>query len=186
VKRRSLPTVAFLVAGAVAAGWWGYHHWTGHRFDRVIRVAAGRYGVDPALVKAVMWQESRFHPRAVGRAGEFGLMQVRELAAVEWSTSEGVRGFELDHLFDPGTNALAGTWYLARLLKRYPRADDPLPYTLADYNAGRGHVLRWNKGAAETNAAAFMAQITFPGTRTYVTNVVRRREAYRADFPGRK
>jgi soluble lytic murein transglycosylase len=122
----------------------------------------------------------------VGRAGEFGLMQVRELAAVEWSTSQGVRGFELEHLFDAGTNTLAGTWYLARLLKRYLRTDDPLPYALADYNAGRGHVLRWNKGAAETNAAAFVAQIGFPGTRNYVQTVIRRREEYRSDFSRRE
>jgi soluble lytic murein transglycosylase len=105
---------------------------------------------------------------------------------VEWSTSQGVLGFELEHLFDPGTNTLAGTWYLARLLRRYARTDDPLPYALADYNAGRGHVLRWNKGVAETNAAAFVEQIGFPGTRKYVENVVRRRDEYRSDFSKRE
>jgi soluble lytic murein transglycosylase len=182
VNRRRLSTLALLVTVGLAAVGWGYGYWRAHRFDGCIRTAARRYGVDPALVKAVVWQESRFRPRAVGRAEEYGLMQVRELAAVEWSTSQGVRGFELEHLFDPGTNTLAGTWYLARLLKRYARTDDPLPYALADYNAGRGHVLRWNQGVAETNAAAFVEQIGFPGTRRYVENVVRRRDEYRSDF----
>jgi soluble lytic murein transglycosylase len=171
-----------LLAGVVATGWWGYERWREHRFDGLIRTAAGRYGVDPALVKAVVCQESRFRPRAVGRAGEIGLMQIRELAAVEWSTSQGVLDFELDHLFDPATNALAGTWYLARVLKRYTRTDDPLPYALADYNAGRNNVLRWNKGAAETNAAAFVSQIGFPGTRKYVETVIHRRTQYQSDF----
>ena len=46
---------------------------------------------------------------------------------------------------------MAGTWYLRKLLRRYPRADDPVVYALADYNAGRTHVLRWNKGPAATN-----------------------------------
>jgi soluble lytic murein transglycosylase len=178
--------LVLLVIGGVTASWWGYGYWKGHRFDRLIGAAAGRYGVEPALVKAVVWQESRFRPHAVGRAGEIGLMQIRELAAVEWSTSQGVLGFELDHLFAPATNTLAGTWYLARLLKRYARTDDPLPYALADYNAGRGHVLRWNQGAAETNATAFLGQISFPGTRKYVENVVRRRAEYQLDFPDRE
>ena len=170
-----------LLAGS-AAGLWGYRRWRDHRFDGAIRAAAERYGVDPALVKAVVWRESRFNPRAVGRAGEFGLMQVRELAAVEWSTSQGVLDFELDHLFDPATNTRAGAWYLARVSKRYTQTDDPLPYALADYNAGRNNVLRWNKGPAATNAAAFVAQIGFPGTRTYVETVITRRERYRRDF----
>ena len=144
--------------------------------------AETRYGVEPAIVKAVVWRESRFDPRAVGRAGEMGLMQIRELAAVEWSSSQRVPGFEMNCLLDPGTNTLAGAWYLARVLRRYAQADDPLPYALADYNAGRNNVLRWNQGAAATNAAAFVAQIGFPSTRRYVQTVVRRRERYRDEF----
>jgi len=180
-SRRFIVAGLLLLAGGVGV-WWGYGRWRDHRFDGVIRAAAGRYGVDPALVKAVVWRESRFNPRAVGRAGEIGLMQVRELAAVEWSTSQRVTGFELEHLFDPGTNTLAGAWYLARLWRRYGQTDDPLPYALADYNAGRNNVLRWNKGPASTNAAAFVAQIGFPGTRRYVEAVAARRERYRDDF----
>ena len=171
-----------LLAGS-AAGLWGYWRWRDHRFDGAIRAAAERYGVDPALVKAVVWRESRFNPRAVGRAGEFGLMQVRELAAVEWSTSQGVLDFELDHLFDPATNTLAGAWYLARVSKRYTQTDDPLPYALADYNAGRANVLKWNSGAAATNSAVFALQIGFPGTKDYVQSVMRRYARYQPVFP---
>ncbi|NDD40298.1 MAG: hypothetical protein EB082_18135, partial [Verrucomicrobia bacterium] len=74
-------------------------------------------------------------------------------------------------------------WYLAKLLRRYPQADDPVPYALADYNAGRGHVLRWDQGAAATNSQQFLAQMTFPGTRRYIETVVKRRERYREEFP---
>jgi len=56
--------------------------------------------------------------------------------------------------------------------------DDPLPYALADYNAGRGNVLKWNQGAAATNSAAFARQIGFPGTRDYVRSVLRRYAHY--------
>jgi soluble lytic murein transglycosylase len=106
-------------------------------------------------------------------------MQLREGAAGEWAAAAKVPAFAFESMLDPCTNTLAGTWYLAHLLKRYVQTDDPVPYALADYNAGRTHVLRWIKGGAATNASAFMDQITFPGTRRYIEAVMKRRERYR-------
>ena len=103
-------------------------------------------------------------------------------AAREWADAEHLPGFEHEHCFDPGTNTLAGTWYLGKLLRRYAQTDDPLPYALADYNAGRGNVLKWNQGAAATNSAAFIEQIGFPGTRDYVRSVMRRYARYQPVF----
>ena len=142
-------------------------------------MAAKRYGVDPLLVRAIVWRESRFKPDARGTSGEIGLMQIQEVAAQEWADAEHNTSFKHEHCFDPGTNALAATFYLSKLLKRYAHADNPVPYALADYNAGRGNVLKWNTGAAATNSAAFIAQIGFPGTRAYVKSVMRRQELYR-------
>lgn len=161
--------------------WW----WQGRlerSQDGPIHAAAQRYGVEPALIKAIVWRESRFHPRARGRAEEIGLMQLQEEAAREWAGAEHLMGFEHEHCFDPGTNTLAGTWYLRKLLRRYAQTDNPLPYALADYNAGRGNVLKWNHGAAATNSAAFIERIGFPGTRDYVKSVMRRYEHYRSVF----
>lgn len=154
-----------------------------HRHDQVILAAARLHGVDPALVKAVVWRESRFDAAAVGRVGELGLMQITETTALEWAGEQRGTNFEHADLLDPGLNTLCGTWYLGKLLRRYPRADDPLPFALADYNAGRGNVLRWAKGEAATNSAAFIAAITFPGTRDYVQAVATRRARYQNDFP---
>ena len=154
-----------------------------HSQDQVILAAAQRYGVDPALVKAVVWRESWFDPRAVGQAGEIGLMQITEPAAREWATAERVAGFAHTRLFDPAQNTLCGTWYLRKLLRRYLATDNPLPYALADYNAGRSHVLKWAMGAAATNSAAFIAQVGFPMTRDYVQAVMGRRGRYRTEFP---
>lgn len=153
-----------------------------HHFDPHILAASRQYGVDPALVKAVVWRESGFDNAAEGGAGELGLMQLREAAAGEWAAAAKVPRFAFDDLRNAHTNTLAGTWYLSRLLKRYAHTDDPVPYALADYNAGRTHVLRWNTGAAATNAAIFVDQITFPGTRRYIEAVKKRREHYRDDF----
>ncbi len=182
-KRKWLPIVLLLVlADAVALGWFHYVRSREHSQDTVIRAAAARYSVDGALVKAVVWRESWFDPTARGKAGEIGLMQIREPAAREWAEAERIAGFDHEHILDPGSNTLAGAWYLAKLLRRYPQADDPVPYALADYNAGRGNVLRWNQGAAATNSQQFLAQMTFPGTRHYIETVTQRRVRYRDEF----
>lgn len=182
-RRKWLPIVALVLIADAVGGWFYYRYRREHSQDAVIRVAAARYGVDGALVKAVVWRESWFDPEARGKAGEIGLMQIREPAAHEWAEAERITGFQHEHILDPGSNTLAGAWYLAKLLRRYPHTDDPVPYALADYNAGRAHVLRWNQGAAATNSQQFRAQMTFPSTRRYLETVAQRRERYRDEFP---
>ena len=179
--RRLCPIPILLLVGGLAAYWW----WQGRlerSQDGPIRAAARRYGVEPAVIKAIVWRESRFHPGVRGRAEEIGLMQIQEEAAREWASAEHLSDFAHEDCFDPGTNTLAGTWYLRKLLRRYAQTDNPLPYALADYNAGRGNVLKWNQGAAATNSAVFAGQIGFPGTRDYVKSVLRRYERYRPVF----
>jgi len=50
---------------------------------------------------------------------------------------------------------------------------------LADYNAGRGHLVKWNGGAGATNSAVFISQIGFPSTKIYVKSVMRRYALYK-------
>lgn len=181
MNRWRLWFLLLLVLGMAGAYWW-HRGWLERSQDAPIRAAARRYGVEPALVKAVVWRETHFHPDMHGRAGELGLMQLQELAAQEWADAEGVNGFVHEHCLDPRTNTLAGTFYLRKLLRRYEHMDDPVPYALADYNAGRGNVLKWLGGPAATNSAAFIEQIGFPGTRDYVVAVMHRAELYRPVF----
>jgi soluble lytic murein transglycosylase len=182
VKRRRiiLLLLAMCVVGVVAmAGYLWFVNLQGRRFDPQVNAAARRYSVDPLLVKAVIWQETRFHPERRGRAGEIGLMQLQEAAALDWAGAEHVQNFSHEHCFDAGTNVLAGTYYLGKLLKRYARTDNPIPFALADYNAGRGHLLKWNGGAGATNSAVFIGQIGFPDTKIYVKSVMRRYALYK-------
>lgn len=155
-----------------------------HRYDEVIRHAALRYGIPPSLVKAVVWRESRFDETAVGTKGELGLMQLMENSASEWADSVHDRTFSHEHVLDPGTNTLAGSFYLARLLKRYTQTDNPAVYALADYNAGRGNVLRWMKGTGSTNSQAFLQQMTFPSTRAYVRDILAQAHRYADEAQG--
>jgi soluble lytic murein transglycosylase len=183
MKPRFLIAIAIFLLAAIV-GYWRWYEWRDHSQDVPILAAARRYAVDPALVKAVVWRESRFNPRARGSRGELGLMQIIPAAAAkDWTAAEHLAPLPPDSLFNPATNTLAGAWYLEKLLKRYARADNPLPYAIADYNAGRGNVLKWQHGSALTNSADFLVQINFPGTKSYVRSVLRRYEHYRPIFP---
>jgi peptidoglycan lytic transglycosylase len=177
------------IALSILAGWVAWYWRIQARLERSqdvpIVAAARRYGLEPALVKAVVWRESRFNPKARGRFHEIGLMQLREDAAQEWADAEHIQGFDVEACVDPVTNTLAGAYYLKKLLQRYARTDDPLPYALADYNAGRANVLKWNKGAAATNSSSFIEQIGILGTKDYVKAVLRRYVRYRASFASR-
>jgi soluble lytic murein transglycosylase len=176
-RRIILLLVAFCVLGT--AGYLWSVAAQGRKFAPQIDAAARRYNIDPLLIKAVIWRETRFHPDRRGRAGEIGLMQIQEAAALDWAGAEHVQNFSHEQCFDPGTNVLAGTFYLGKLLKRYAHTDNPLPFALADYNAGRGHLLKWNGGAAATNSAVFIGQIGFPNTKAYVKSVLRRYALYK-------
>ena len=94
------------------------------RLDRIVREAAERHNVDPALVKAVITTESGWNPQAVSRKGAVGLMQLIPQTA---------QRFGVNNSFDPAQNVEGGTSYLRTLLDRY---NGDLPKSLAAYNAG--------------------------------------------------
>jgi Transglycosylase SLT domain len=103
------------------------------RLDRIVRDAAARHQVDPALVKAVISTESGWNSQAVSRKGAVGLMQLIPGTA---------QRFGVGNPFDPAQNVEGGTTYLKALLDRY---DGDLSKTLAAYNAGE-HAVDANRG----------------------------------------
>ena len=92
--------------------------------DRIVREAAERHKVDPALVKAVIKTESGGNPRAVSPKGAVGLMQL---------IPETAQRYGVGNSFDPAQNVEGGTTYLRWLLDRY---NGDLVKSLAAYNAG--------------------------------------------------
>ena len=147
-------------------------------YDREIAAAAARNGVDPLLVKAVVWQESRFHPDKLGGHGERGLMQVTEPAAQDWVEALGIGNFAPEDLLDPKNNLEVGTWYLAQALRHWSAQEDPLPFALGEYNAGRSRVKRWS-GGAMMSAEELSKAMDIASTRAYVAAVRNRYEFYR-------
>jgi soluble lytic murein transglycosylase len=151
------------------------------QYDRLIQTVAREHHLDPMLVKAIVWRESRFDPQKYGTAGERGLMQVSEKAANEWARENKVDNFRVEELFDPKTNLQAGTWYLRRALQHWEEQSDPLPFALAEYNAGASRVQRWAGGddTAAIPTKEFLRNIDFPGTRKYVDSIINRYQFYK-------
>jgi len=148
-------------------------------YDRMIRTVALEHQVDPMLVKAVVWRESRFDPGKNGSRGERGLMQVSEKAANEWARENKVSGFHVEQLFDPKTNLEAGTWYLQRAIEHWKHEPDPLPFALAEYNAGASRAQRWSgNSVADISVRTFLSNVDFPGTRKYVESIIDRYKFY--------
>ena len=150
------------------------------QYDPLIRGVALKHHLDPMLVKAVVWRESRFDPGKQGGHGERGLMQVTEKAANEWARESKIAGFQAEQLFDPKTNLEAGSWYLHRALEHWQHQADPLPFALAEYNAGASRALRWSGGndVADIPVKKFLKNIDFPGTRKYVESIIDRYQFY--------
>jgi len=172
-----------LTGGAVLAAGTVYFRWQfrEQRYNRIIEEVAAANSVDKFLIKAVIRRESEFDPSVMGRAGEIGLMQVTEGAGRDWARGTGRRDFTKELLRNERMNIEAGTWYLARALRRWQGRDDPVPFALAEYNAGFGHCLRWLPNGPATTAEEFRNAITFPTVRRYIDSVTEFSEYYRAN-----
>ena len=158
-------------------------------YDGMIAEAAAKRGLDPLLVKAMVWRESGFHPSKMGTSGERGLMQVGEAAAQDWATAEKIETFVPTDLFDAKTNLDVGTWYFKKALDRWKLKADPVPFALAEYNAGYGRMERWiaaTDRGDEATAENLLRAIDFPTTRKYIETITARRRFYQeaADATG--
>ena len=150
---------------------WAWFFWRIHAYDSTITKASQLYGVDSQLIRAVIWKESRFNSKRVGKLGEIGLMQVTRNAAYEWALANNVKDFKQNDLFRPEVNIQAGTWYLGRAIQYWSAKANPLPYALAEYNAGRSNTLRWS-ASDNGDANKFWNGITYPTTRRYVQDIL--------------
>jgi soluble lytic murein transglycosylase len=148
------------------------------QYDKLIASVAEEHQLDPMLVKAVVWRESRFDRDKVGTADERGLMQVAPKAAAEWAHEHKIDNFKLEQLFEPKTNLEAGAWYLRRAIDRWQTQSDPVPFALAEYNAGASRAQRW-VGANGMTTEQFLNTIDFPATRQYVKSILDRYAFYK-------
>jgi soluble lytic murein transglycosylase len=137
--------------------------------DDIIRQQAAEKSLDPAMIAAVIYAESRFHDQE-SHAGARGLMQVTPATAHVIERLSGGKTFVTSDLSDPEINISYGSYYLRYLLDRY---DGNEVAALAAYNAGSGMVDEW--GGSDLTPA----DIEFPETRAYVDQVLDKRAEYR-------
>ena len=146
-------------------------------FHEVELVARARQNnLDPALVAAVIRQESSWQPRALSRAGARGLMQIMPPVGEAIARSKGYPVWDAALLFDPDVSLELGTAHLRAALSQY----NNLPRALAAYNAGGSRVTRWSRRAGVADPEVFIERIPFVETRDYVRIVMRNVEMYRA------
>jgi soluble lytic murein transglycosylase len=134
-------------------------------YEHIVVGHARNYDLDPALLAAVIYRESKFDPNAESSSGAIGLMQVLPDTARGIALHTGGNAFVVDDLYDPEINVRYGSFYLRRLLRKY----DDERLALAAYNAGQANVDQWI--AADEG-------IAFPETRQYVDDVLELRDIY--------
>lgn len=140
-------------------------------YEHIVTAHARNYGLEPELLAAVIYAESRFDSEAVSPAGAVGLMQLLPETAKGIALRTGGDRFVVSDLRNPEINVRYGSWYLAHLRDRY---DGDLRLALAAYHAGPGNVDRWlDEGG----------RIAFPETRDYVEQVLSVRNVYARAYP---
>jgi len=137
-------------------------------------------GINPALISALIFVESRFDPAAESHKGALGLMQVMPTTGdwiaekLNWSL------FQKIDLLDPEKNLAAGTWYLGYLKKKF-EGNECL--ALASYNAGARYVRYWIEKGIWQGEAVNLEQIPFPETRQYLIQIMWLKKVYHYLYP---
>ena len=148
------------------------------RHEDIIRQQAREKHLDPALIAAVIYQESKFSDRT-SAAGAKGLMQILPSTAKFIAKRSGGTAFVPSDLATPQVNIAYGSYYLRYLFNRY---DGSKALAVAAYNAGETNVNRWVSRAG--GAREFKTKdIPFPETRAYVESVLRHQKDYRKHYP---
>jgi soluble lytic murein transglycosylase len=148
--------------------WWA-RIWYPLHYQAIVRGHAKHYSLNPALLAAVIEQESKFNANARSSTGAIGLMQLLPDTAKGIAIHTGGDKFVVSDLDDPEINVRYGSWYLRHLLDKYH--DERL--ALAAYNAGQANVDEWQRKGED---------IQFSETRAYVSRIEKLKGIYRRAY----
>ncbi len=147
-------------------------------YQDVIREQAADKHLDPALIAAVIYAETKFDARR-SAAGAEGLMQIMPATAEFLAKRSGARTFTTADLGTPSVNIAYGAYYLRYLLDTYHGSK---VLALAAYNGGEANVDSWLTAAHSRGQSLTVNDIPFPETRDYVSRVLSAQRKYRKDY----
>jgi soluble lytic murein transglycosylase len=165
VALAALVAVSFAVVDLTSPPWYERIRYP-LRYSEYVRVHAKSHHLDPALLAAVIYQESRWRAGAKSSSGAIGLMQLTPETARGIAIRTHGSAFHTQDLYNPEINIRYGAWYLDNLFKKY--GNERL--VLAAYNAGQGNVDKWRANGQS---------IQFSETRAYVEQVEDVKQIYR-------
>ena len=148
------------------------------RHEDIIRQQSAEKDLDPALVAAVIYEESRFRDQT-SHAGARGLMQITPETARFIARDSGGSAFTQEDLATPQVNISYGAYYLRYLLRRY---NGNVTLAVAAYNAGETNVNAWVRKAGGEENFDPERDVPFKETRDYVRDVKERRGQYRDHY----
>jgi soluble lytic murein transglycosylase len=145
------------------------------QYASIIREQSAQKHLDPALVAAVIYAETRFRPRTSPTGAE-GLMQIEPATAKFLAHRSGGYAFNVADLGSPSVNIAYGSYYLRYLIDHY---NGKVVLALAAYNAGQTNVDKW---VARQGGSLTVNQIPFGETRAYVSRVLWAQSEYRRTY----
>ncbi|MGB4176461.1 MAG: lytic transglycosylase domain-containing protein [Halanaerobiales bacterium] len=148
-------------------------------YEDLIIASAQKYQLDPSLVAAIVFVESKYIPTASSYRGAMGLMQIMPDTGVWIAEQLAIRDFEKNMLFDPVINIMFGCWYLANLKQEF---NDDLVVVLAAYNAGRGNVKKWLENNIWDGCQESIENLPFAETKRYIQQVLAVYEKYKTIY----
>lgn len=178
----ALAAITFLVVGAVLIEPLvnrAIEHFTlPLHYTAIIRQQATQKHLDPALIAAVIYSESRFRPRT-SSTGALGLMQIEPQTALFLARRTGGTQFSVSDLASPQVNIAYGSYYLRYLLNEY---HGNLMMALAAYNGGETNVDAWVANTRREGIPFTLSAIPISQTRAYVSEVMSKQQAYRSHY----
>lgn len=145
------------------------------QYREIVLREAGKRGLDPRLVLAIMKQESGFRPRAKSVAAARGLLQLTIDTAQKYAARAGYAVVREDDLYRPEVNIAIACEYLAELKRLFPDLPEAV---VASYNGGEDNAARWLKRSAHREPALFTTEVGFSETKAYVYKVISNYRAY--------
>ncbi|NMA95757.1 MAG: lytic transglycosylase domain-containing protein [Clostridiales bacterium] len=146
-------------------------------FKEFIDEHSREYNVDPYLVAAIIWTESKFRPDARSHKDATGLMQITPETGKWIAKMQAVDGFKVEDLYDPDLNIHFGCWYLNKLKAEF---NGNIENTLAAYNGGSGNVKKWLADKRYSEDGKTLYHIPFKETREYLDRVKGAYREYKA------